>query len=58
MPKCIKCNNNMILDSTETINNSTIIRIYTCKNCTNIRQKQFINPKTKDIIGIINYKEF
>ena len=57
MPKCIKCNNNMILDSTETINNSTIIHIYTCKNCTNIRQKQFINPKTKDIIGIINYKE-
>ena len=48
----------MILDSTETINNSTIIRIYTCKNCTNIRQKQFIDTKTKDIIGIINYKEF
>lgn len=57
MPKCIKCNNNMILNNKTIVNNNIFAHIYTCKNCTNIRQKHFIDTKTQNIIGVINYKE-
>lgn len=56
MPKCIKCNSNMILNNKIIVNNNIFAHIYTCKNCTNI-QKHFINTKTKKTIGIINYEE-
>ena len=39
------------------VNNNIFAHIYTCKNCTNIRQKHFIDTKTQNIIGVINYKE-
>ena len=53
MPKCIKCNNNMILNNKTIVNNNIFAHIYTCKNCTNIRQKHFIDTKTQKIIGVI-----